>query len=94
MIKYYVYIIASKEGYKYTGMTEDLELRLKQHNDKTLSFWTKRGTSWQLKYKEEFDNKTDALKREKWLKSGVGRDYVKKMLDEPEGSRFNPPAAD
>ena len=78
---YYVYVIESKEGFKYTGMTEDLEERLEQHNDRTLSFWTKRGTNWKLIYKEEFDNKTEALKREKWLKTGVGREYLKKILE-------------
>lgn len=60
---YIVYIIKSKEGYKYTGMTEDLELRIKQHNEKALSFWTKRGTQWELIYKEEFYGRTEALKR-------------------------------
>ena len=78
---YYVYVIESKEGFKYTGMTEDLEERLEQHNDRTLSFWTKRGTNWKLIYKEEFDNKTEALKKEKWLKTGVGREYLKKILE-------------
>lgn len=75
-----VYVIQSCEGYKYTGMTEDIELRLKQHNEKLLSFWTKRGNDWKLVYKEEFASKTDALKREKWLKTGVGRDYLKNIL--------------
>ena len=79
-MKYCVYIIKSEEGLKYTGMTEDLELRLKQHNDKSLSFWTKRGTNWELIYREEYDNKAEALKREKWLKTGVGREYLSKIL--------------
>lgn len=70
----------SDEGYKYTGMTEDLELRLKQHNDKTLSQWTKRGNNWKLIYKEECMTKAEALKREKWLKTGVGREYIKILL--------------
>ena len=81
MSKFYVYVIKSKEGLKYTGMTEDLVLRLKQHNDKSLSFWTKRGADWKLIYTEEFNNKTDALRREKWLKSGIGREYLKKKLE-------------
>ena len=81
MTKFYVYVVKSKEGLKYTGMTEDLELRLKQHNNKTLSFWTKRGSGWELVYKEEFENKTDALKREKWLKNGVGREYLNEKLN-------------
>ena len=80
-MNYYVYVIKSKEGFHYTGMTEDLELRLEQHNDKSLSFWTKRGTDWKLLYREEFDNKTEALKREKWFKTGVGREYLNKILE-------------
>ena len=78
---YYVYVIESKEGFIYKGMTDNLERRLVEHNNKALSFWTKRGTDWKLIYNEEFDNKTEALKREKWLKTGVGRDYLKKILE-------------
>ena len=80
-MKYYVYVIRSKEGFLYKGMTDNLERRLVEHNNKELSFWTKRGTEWELIYKEEFDNKTEALKREKWLKTGVGREYLKKILE-------------
>ncbi|NUM71475.1 MAG: GIY-YIG nuclease family protein [Ignavibacteriaceae bacterium] len=77
MKKFYVYVIKSDEGLRYTGMTEDLEKRLAEHNNKELSFWTKRGNGWELAYFEEFENKEDALKREKWLKTGVGRDFLK-----------------
>ena len=58
-------------------MTEDVEKRIIEHNNKTLSFWTKRGSNWEIIYKEEFESKAEALKREKWLKSGVGRNYIK-----------------
>ena len=78
---YYVYVIESKEGFTYKGMTDNLERRIVEHNNKALSFWTKRGTDWKLIYNEEFDNKTEALKREKWLKTGIGRDYLKKILE-------------
>ena len=50
-MKYYVYIIKSSEGFINTGFTEDLEKRLIEHNEKDLSFWTKRGTNWKLIYK-------------------------------------------
>ncbi len=89
MKKFTVYIIESEEGLRYTGMTEDLKKRMVEHNEKILSFWTKRGNNWKLKYSEEFDSKTEALKREKWLKSGVGREYLKQL-----SYRFNPPKAD
>ncbi|MCH7723763.1 MAG: GIY-YIG nuclease family protein [Bacteroidetes bacterium] len=51
---YYVYVIESKEGFIYKGMTDNLEKRLVEHNNKTLSFWTKRGTNWKLIYNEEW----------------------------------------
>ena len=58
MGKYIVYIIKSKEGYRYTEFTEDLEKRIIEHNNKELSFWTKRGTFWKLIYIEEYESKT------------------------------------
>ena len=74
---YFVYLIRSQEGYQYTGMTEDLDNRLQEHNNKTKSFWTKRGINWTLIYSESYPTKTEALKREKWLKSGIGRQFLK-----------------
>ncbi len=80
MSKYIVYIIKSEEGYTYTGMTEDFDKRLSEHNNKSLSFWTKRGNNWKLVYSEEFDDKSDALNREKWFKTGAGRDFLKNII--------------
>ena len=81
MKRFTVYIIKSREGYKYTGMTENLEKRLYEHNSKSLSFWTKRGTDWKLIYKEEFNTKSEALKREKWFKTGKGREFLNGVLN-------------
>ena len=74
---FFVYVIKSIEGFRYTGITEDLQKRLAEHNNKNLSFWTKRGNDWKLIYSEEFTSKSDALNREKWLKGGSGRDFLK-----------------
>ena len=82
MKSFTVYVIKSREGFHYTGMTEDLPLRIKQHNNKELSFWTKRGSVWKLVYKEKFHTKKEALKREKWFKSGVGREFLKNNVNE------------
>jgi putative endonuclease len=78
--KYVVYVIKSEEGYKYTGLTEDIQNRLSQHNNHSLSKWTKRGKNWKVIYKEEYNSKSEALKREKWLKTGSGRDFLNKFL--------------
>ncbi|HRN25482.1 MAG TPA: GIY-YIG nuclease family protein [Ignavibacteriaceae bacterium] len=77
---YFVYVIKSKEGFIYKGMTDNLERRLEEHNNKTLSFWTKRDTEWKLVYSEKFSEKSEALKREHWLKTGVGREFLAKIL--------------
>jgi putative endonuclease len=71
MKKYIVYVLRSFEGFQYTGMTEDIDKRILEHNNKSLSFWTKRGRDWKLIYQEQFEDKSEALKREKWLKSGI-----------------------
>ena len=84
MKKFTVYIIKSVEGYTYIGVTEDLEKRLNEHNNKSLSFWTKRGRLWKLIYKEEFDSIKDAYKREKYLKTGIGRKFIKDILSQRE----------
>ena len=79
-MKYYVYVIQSKlDGRLYKGYTRRLQERIKEHNDgKTKS--TKGYRPWRLVYTEEFDNLTDALKREKFLKTGIGREFLKHII--------------
>lgn len=54
-MKYNVYVFKSSEGYYYTGMTEDLERRLSEHNNKSKSSWTERGTNWEVIYLAEIN---------------------------------------
>ena len=78
---YYVYIIRSKiDGRLYKGLTKDPENRLMEHNTgKTKS--TRPYKPWELIYKEQFDNFEKARKREKYFKSGIGREYLNNILD-------------
>lgn len=78
-MSYTVYVIRSEEGFTYTGYTEDLENRLKEHDNRSLSFWTKRGKNWKVVHSEEYNSRTVAMKREKWLKTEFGREYLKKL---------------
>jgi putative endonuclease len=78
--KYYVYIIQSKEGYNFTGITENLNQPLTNNVNKSTSFWTKRGTKWELIYSEEFLDINQAKEKEEWLKSGIGKEYIYKNL--------------
>jgi putative endonuclease len=77
---YIVYVIQSKlDSRLYVGFTENIERRLKEHNKgKTRS--TKGYIPWILVYSEEAENRPAARNREKYLKSGSGKEYIKRIL--------------
>jgi putative endonuclease len=77
---YYVYVIISEMDTSwYIGYTANLENRIVQHNSgKTTS--TSRKRPWKIIYYEVSFNKEDAIAREKYLKSGMGRRYLKNRL--------------
>ncbi len=66
----------------YIGQTDNLEERVQLHNNKTFtnSYTARVDGEWQLIYKEEVGNRTEALKREKQLKSYRGREFVKQHI--------------
>ncbi|MEK7575688.1 MAG: GIY-YIG nuclease family protein [Patescibacteria group bacterium] len=77
---FYIYIIKSrKNGKLYTGLTNDLRKRFNQHNENK-STWTKKKGPWDLIYYEACLNEEDAGSREKYLKTGMGKRYVKNRL--------------
>ena len=77
---YYVYVLKSEKNEKwYTGSTNNLRKRFKEHNDGR-SGWTRKGIPWQLIYYEACINKEDAGVRELYLKSGMGKRYIKNRL--------------
>jgi putative endonuclease len=79
-MQFTVYILFSKNHQKhYTGFTTDLEQRLLSHNEPGKD-WSAKFRPWQLIYTKQFNNKPEALFHEKWLKTGVGRDFIKKLL--------------
>ena len=76
---FYIYIIKSEEGFHYIGQTENFPRRLEEHNSH-LSHSTKYGNNWQLIYSEEYSTRSEAMKREKWLKSGSGREWIRNNI--------------
>jgi putative endonuclease len=77
---YYVYILRSiKDGKWYTGCTEDLRKRFSEHNDAKVSSTKGRGP-FELIYCEGSLNAGDSFAREKYLKSGMGKRYLKNRL--------------
>ena len=88
-MKYSVYILRSlKDGIHYVGQTGDLTRRLKEHNQGRVR-WTKQHVPWRVIYREEFDSRSEAIRREHFLKSPKGwLQYSKLKVDGrgfPEG---------
>ncbi|HPW99108.1 MAG TPA: GIY-YIG nuclease family protein [Sedimentibacter sp.] len=65
---HYIYILECRDKTLYTGYTNDLDKRIKTHNEKKGAKYTRGRTPVILKYYEEFDNKIDAMKRESQIK--------------------------
>lgn len=62
----------------YIGQTEDLQRRIQQHNEHTFKGYTARFRGeWVLIYSESVATRIEALRREKQLKSGNGREFIK-----------------
>jgi len=79
---YYVYVLESqKDNRFYTGFTSNLETRLQAHNrGKVRSTRSRR--PFILLYSEELETKEMARERELYLKSGIGREFMKRKLSQ------------
>lgn len=78
---YYSYVLRSlKNGLLYKGSTENIEKRLRYHNAGE-SNYTSKHIPWELVIAEAFETRAEAMKREKWYKSGAGRDWIKSQLN-------------
>jgi putative endonuclease len=77
---FFVYILQSETtGQHYTGYAADLEQRLGQHNA-GLTRSTKGRGPWKLVYSEEYATRAEAMRREKFLKSGQGREQLPQLI--------------
>ncbi len=80
MDMYYVYVLESEvDGRLYKGLTQDLKRRLNQHN-KGANKSTKGFLPWKIVYSEVFETRIEARSHEKYLKSGIGREFLKRIL--------------
>jgi putative endonuclease len=77
---FYVYVLRSASGILYKGSTADLEARIKTHNSTSGNRFTSKDQPWVLVYSELHNSRADAMKREKFLKSGKGREFLKTVL--------------
>jgi putative endonuclease len=86
---FYVYILQSSNGQFYTGCTSDLKRRLLEHNSGKSTYTSYRGPYELLYYEACLDSK-DAYAREKYLKTGMGKRYIKNRIKHYLGGRMNP----
>ncbi len=68
-----------KDGGHYIGLTDDVSKRVSKHNAGYIQSTTSR-RPFVLIHAEEFENRVDAAKREKFLKSGAGRKVLGLLL--------------
>jgi putative endonuclease len=80
MKTYYVYILASKSGTLYTGITSNLFRRVSEHKDHILPGFTSKYNVNRLLYYETFGTPDQAIKREKQIK-GWRREKKIKLID-------------
>ncbi len=76
---YYTYVINSEvKNYTYIGISDNIARRVSQHNlgyNKT----TKPYRPFKLILEEVYSDRAQARKREKFLKSGIGREFLKTL---------------
>jgi putative endonuclease len=77
---WYIYALKSlKDGHLYIGMSENPKKRLTEHNS-GMTKSTKLRRPFIIIYEEECSNRYNARKREKYLKSGCGREFLKQFM--------------
>ena len=87
---YTVYVLFSEKFRKiYIGYSSAFEIRLRSHNCLGTKGFTKRYRPWIVVLEENYANKTQAIQREKQLKSGQGGFWIWNLIFE----KF-PPALD
>ena len=77
---FHVYVLRSEStGRRYTGACEDLDRRLREHNSGQTKSTRHRGP-WRLIHFEQFESWAEACRRERFFKTGRGRDELERLL--------------
>jgi len=77
---FFVYAIRCDNNSIYIGQTEDLERRWREHMAGTAADYTRKYRPVELEHYEEYDSREKAVEREKWLKTGYGRTWLKREI--------------
>ena len=78
---YYVYILYSTSSDKYyVGQTDNIELRLKFHNELSGKSYTSKHRPWELKRIIEVTNRSEAVRVEGMIKKRKSRKYIELLV--------------
>lgn len=77
---WFVYALECEDGSIYIGQAEDVLERWKQHSTGRGAEWTRKHPPVRLVHWEDFNSLESAVKREKELKTGFGRKWLKREL--------------
>ena len=81
MAMFYTYVLLSeKDGKYYVGFSQDLKERINKHQSGKVKSTANR-LPLRLIYYEACLNELDAIKREKYFKTGFGRRFLKNRLE-------------
>jgi len=84
---FYTYVLLCDDGSYHKGFTNNLEYRYQQHLSGNGAKYTAIHKTVKIAYYETFNTEQEAVAREKYFKSGSGREWLKSQIhDTPEGT--------
>ena len=80
---FYLYVLRSQQtGGLYVGSAADVEKRLQRHNRGDAKS-TRHGVPWAVLHTESFVTRLEAVRRERYYKTGRGREEIQRLLANP-----------
>ena len=81
----HVYVLRSRRtGRRYVGSCQDVEARLREYNGGQ-SKSTRHAVPWELVHSESFGSRSEAMRQERFYKTGKGRDRLDVILRQTHG---------
>ena len=80
--KYFAYVLECDDGSLYKGFSQNLFERINRHLEGHGAEWTQKHRPVALIHFEEFKTEKEAVEREKYFKSGSGREFVNRIRNE------------
>ncbi|MBS3742242.1 MAG: GIY-YIG nuclease family protein [Candidatus Cloacimonetes bacterium] len=77
---YYLYILKNKKGSYYIGTTNNIIRRIQEHNNGKSKATKNRGP-WNIVYTEKFRTRSQAMKREYYIKSQKSKKFIKNLVE-------------